>query len=217
MISDTHKKVIHDRAYARECAMKVLEDGYCVCRNFLNEHSYEYLLKEIKEKELQNKKGRELEGTLVWDLGISSEMLAFFDALHHARCEIEEKEYEALRMERQRVGLPYKNGKEKNKVETPFHFDGAYVNAVLALTLPEDGKGDLFIYPNLRTRFGEGVFGKVIARVLRHSKALRMVWKPKQIAYEENALTIFFGDRTLHGVAPLSGGERLVMTINNHW
>lgn len=217
MINETHKTAFQDAAYARGVAECICNEGYVLLPDFLNHNTYEFFCKEVAEKGLQNKKGRELEGTLAWELGMSDEMLALFNAVYRGRCEVEDSEYHELTQRQQRVGLPYKKAGEESKKETPFHYDGAYLNAVLALKLPEGGAGDLYVYPNARRYLGAGILGKLISRVFRHSALVRTVFPPKKVSYTENSLCLFFGDRTLHGVPPLSNGERLVMTINSHW
>lgn len=218
MINEVHKNAFQDTAYARGVAQRIFDEGYVLLPDFLNQNTYDFFCKEVAEKSLQNKKGRELEGTLAWELGMSQEMLALFNAVYHGRCEVEGSEPHDLTQKEQRVGLPYKKASEETKKETPFHYDGAYLNAVLALQLPEGGVGDLYVYPNLRRYFGSGVLGKFVSRVLRHSALVRTIVPPKKVSYTENGLCLFFGDYTLHGVAPLEReGERLVMTINSHW
>jgi len=115
--------------------------------------------------------------------------------------------------------MPYKNASDATNKVTAFHYDGAYINLLFALTMPpHQGKGDgnLVLFPSLRERYSP-LLAKIISRLLGHSKGLRSLYGYSEVIYQIDAMHIFFGDISLHGVEPIKTGKRSVITINSHW
>ncbi len=220
MINEKYQDILTDDERTKAVAKEMLDTGAITLTNFLTPEVWQKLSALMEDRANGNKKGEELKGTIGYDLGFSDDIFNFSDRVHKARCELEGKEYVPLKREKQVVGFPYKDARGGKKTEpTHYHFDGAYINLIIPIVLPEDQEksgGNVVLFPNIRKKYG--VFlSKFICRGLRHSALIRNMWGHKDITYEIGACHVFFGDITFHGVDPITDGERIVMTINSHW
>ena len=156
MIHEKYQHLLTDNEGIREVAKEILDHGFIALDNFLDEESSRKFHEVASDRSNGWKKGEELKGTAIYDFGFSDELLLFSQRLHDARSEITGEPNATLLKEKQVVGLPYKNAAdENNNNETSYHFDGAYVNYLLPLVLPEDqsdGSGNLVVFPNLRLK-----------------------------------------------------------------
>ncbi len=214
MINALYKNKLGDEVWARELVEEIWTRGYVMLPQFLEPQSFASL--QAVGEAMANKKSEELKGTIAYDLAHGEEMMTFFNTVHKVRCAKEGKPYVPLNPDKQVLGFPYKDARDgKRTVETPYHYDGSYVNITLGIKMPPTG-GELIAFPNLRTGKNPLVI-KIFSRALKHLHFLRdMV--PHIIARSApNDLCLFFGDRTFHGVEPIESGERLIMTINAHW
>ncbi|MEL7357734.1 MAG: hypothetical protein AAFN40_14340 [Cyanobacteria bacterium J06560_6] len=219
-VNEQYKSAVTDDEVAKSIAQKVLQDGYVEFPNFLTRQAWESLATFAEDRSFGNTKKAALAGTIAHKIAFSDEIYKFSDRIYKNRCELEGREYTPLKPSKQVVGLPYKDGRNgKTNSATRYHFDGAYINITIPIVLPQNPKkngGSLTIFPNLRKRYGV-LLSKFIGRGLRHSSWLRERWGFEVIHYQPGAGYVFFGDISLHGVAPISAGERMVMTINSHW
>lgn len=97
-----------------------------------------------------------------------------------------------------------------------YHFDDSFVTGVLSLELPKTGSGGdgLNIYRNFRSIPGGLFFNRVISRLFIKSALLRRLVKPQFIPYRVGQFTLFFGDRSLHGVEDCLVGDRISLAVN---
>jgi len=219
MISETYLVKVSDPAWHAALVEKIFAEGYVIVPNFLTQ-SFFAEVKAFAEahgyEEGDMMSFSKHEGTVGHTLARSPEFMAFFEGLHQARAQKEGRSVAPLRPEKQTVGYPYKDARDgKRSHETPYHFDAAYVNATLAITMPAEG-GELISFPNIR-KSPHAFFARAYARLLRHIPLLRRTVRHVVAKSKPNDLCLFFGDRTFHGVEPIASGERLIVTINNHW
>ncbi len=218
-----YQTILKDRATIEGYVDAVLRDGYVLLPDFF-EPAYLTELEQFAETNRTSDdgmKGMSLksgDGTPMMRVARSEEFMDFFNAVHRARCAREGKEYRPLDPFRQWVGLPFKDatGGAKTK-QTEFHYDGAYVNATVGIIEPPKGQGELHMFPNFRMKFPHPLLSKIASRLLRHSKALRSLYGYVSVPSKRNTLCLFFGDRSFHGVEPITAGKRMILTINNHW
>lgn len=200
--------------------MQMLNTGHAVLPHFLDDETEAKLHTFMADRSFVGKKNDELNGTVAGDLRASDEIFAFCEAMVKKRHEIEGKIHTALSREKQFVGFPYKDARNgASTVETEYHYDAAYVNCVLPIVLPENREkngGNLEVFPNLRKKY-PAIICKPLSEVLRRSSFARNIFGYVVVPYEIDAMHLFFGDVTLHGVPPIKVGERIVMTVNSHW
>ena len=201
-------------------AKEMLEVGFVALDNFLDPTAQSAFHAIADDRSNGNKKGEQLKGTAIYDFGYSDEIMLLSQRIYDTRCKITGEKSVQLQKEKQMVGVPYKDGRQgtPNKV-TAYHYDGAYINYLLPLVLPDDqskGDGNLIMFPNLRAKY-PALIVKIISRMLRHSSAFRRWYGQTEVVYNVDTMYIFFGDRSFHGVEPISNGERFVVTINSHW
>ena len=220
MINSKYQSLLTDDDAVKVVAQEILEKGFVALDDFLDEPSKAAFHATAADRSNGWKKGDELKGTPVYELGHSDEFMLLSQRLYDARCEITGEPKVTLLKEKQVVGLPYKNAADgDNNYETSYHFDGAYVNYLLPLILPEDqsdGSGNLVVFANLRLKY-PALVSKIIARMLRHSALFRRLYGETEITYTVDTMFIVFADLSFHGVNPISNGERMVVTINSHW
>lgn len=214
MINALYLEKIHDEKWYQELFTEIWDRGYVMLHNFLSEEDFQKLL--AAAQEYSNRKSTDLNETAGGELGHSPEIMTLFNELYKIRCAKEGKKFEPLNPQKQMMGFPYKDARNGKKTkETEYHYDGAYVNATLALMMPPIG-GELIAFPNLRTSRNAFMI-QVFSRALRHLPFLRRIIPHIIARSKPNDLCLFFGDRTFHGVEPIKSGERLIMTINAHW
>ncbi|MGD1867371.1 MAG: hypothetical protein ACFB0D_22710 [Phormidesmis sp.] len=220
LVNEQYRSAVTDDTTVRALAQKILQDGYVELPSFLTAQAWESLIALAKNREQGNKKRAALAGTIAHELAFSDEIYAFSNRIYRSRCELEGTKYIPLKRSKQVVGLPYKDGRNgKFNTATHYHFDGAYINIIIPIVLPSNAEqdgGSLVIFPNLRRQYGVFI-SKFIGRGLRYSDWLRKLWGYKVIRYQLGTCYVFFGDISLHGVAPITAGERMVLTINSHW
>lgn len=221
MIAQNYLENINEDAWISSTASTMLKEGFVILPSFL-EAGFFTELSAYAWKRAQSQRGDEgmmgdkRGGTLGHELARSPEFMRLFSELYRARCKAEGRACESLSVDNQVVGYPYKDARDgKMTKATDYHYDGAYVNATLAILMPPRG-GELIVFPNLRTGKNMLII-KIFSRFLRHIPFLRRVVPHKIAKTVPNDLCLFFGDRTFHGVEPITVGERLIMTINNHW
>ncbi len=220
MINQVYLGKIEDSAWLRQIVDEIFTKGYVVLSDFLEPAFFEevkaYAHSHGYEEGGMMTFSKQNDGTAGHRLARSHEFMALFQGLHAARCAKEGKECTPLNIERQTVGYPYKDARDgKRSHETEYHYDGAYVNTTLTFMMPEKG-GELIAFPNIRTN-PHSFMARAYSRLLRHLPFLRRVVPHIIARTKPNDLCVFFGDRTFHGVEPIAAGERLIMTINNHW
>jgi hypothetical protein len=230
MLNDTYQDILTNDERATAVAKEILDVGHIELQNFLSPEAWEQL-SETAKKLRENAqtgfsggqsagKGDDLKGTFGYEFGHSDEIMQFCERVHQARQKLEGKEPTTLDPAKHLIGFPYKDARGgATTVPTPYHFDGAYINILIPIMLPEDQEksgGSLTVFPNIRKKYGVAL-SKVICRGLRHSAFLRKVFGQQTVLYTEGSGHIFFGDISFHGVEPITNGERLVMTINSHW
>jgi len=220
MINEKYRHLLTDDEAIKQAAQDILDQGYIALDNFLTPEAQAAVHAVADERSNCWKKGDELQGTAVYELGKSDEVLELSQRLVDARCDITGEPKTTLTKEKQLVGLPHKDAKNaaNNKV-TAYHFDGAYINYLLPLVLPEDqsdGSGNLVVFPNLRLKYSKLV-SKMVARLLRHFPWFRKIYGEIEVVYKLDTMVILFADLSFHGVNPISNGERIVITINSHW
>lgn len=230
MLNEKYQDILTNEERAKEVAKEILEAGHLELKNFLSPEAWEQLLHFAQDQRAQAisgvdggmslGKGKELEGTFGYEFGHSEEIKQFCELVHQERRKLEGKEPVALDPSKHVIGFPYKDARGGAKtVPTPYHFDGAYINILIPIILPEDQKksgGSLTVFPNIRKKYG--VFlSKFLCRGLRASAFLRKLFGAQTVIYSVGSAHVFFGDISFHGVEPITDGERLVMTINSHW
>ncbi len=220
MINPSYQAKLNDESWYRDMVEEVWNNGYLVVHDFLTPEYFAELFAYAKEHGYEigdtmrtfDKKA----DTIGHRLALSPEFMSFFNGIHKARMEKEGKEYTPLKPENQSVGYPYKDARNgKKTVETDYHYDGAYVNATIALMMPPKG-GELIAFPNLRVT-PKSFSARLFSRLLRHVPLARKMTPHIIARTTPNDLCLFFGDRTFHGVEPTTEGERLILTINAHW
>ncbi len=230
MINQKYQDILTNDERATVVAKEILEKGHIELKDFLSSEAWNKLKNFAEEKREQAVsgfdggmslgKGKDLEGTFGHEFGHSEEILQFCEKVHQARQKLEGKKPTTLDPAKHVIGFPYKDARGGAKtVPTPYHFDGAYINILIPIILPEDqikSGGSLTVFPNIRKKYGT-TLSKFLCRGLRHSSFLRKLFGAKTVVYTVGSAHIFFGDISFHGVEPITGGERLVMTINSHW
>ena len=220
MFNTKYQELLTDDQAIKNVVQEILDTGYVALDDFLDEPSKAAFHAASLSDSCRNKKGEQLKGSPIYDFGYSDELLLLSQRLYDARCDITGEPKVTLLKEKQVVGMPYKDGRQGNKnLETSYHFDGAYVNYLLPLILPEDqsdGSGNLVVFPNLRLKY-PSVISKIVSRMLRHSAWFRKQYGETEIVYRPDTLFIVFADLSFHGVNPISNGERAVVTVNSHW
>jgi hypothetical protein len=219
MIRDTYATLFLDAEKTKQLITEVLNKGYAALPNFFDDVTWSELSRLAESRTIGNKKTDELRGTIAYDIAVSDEMFNLCDLIHKTRCDIERTIYGPLRREKQKVGFPYKDAQGGAETrETEYHYDGAYINIVVPIMLPTDKKdgGDLIMFPNLRKRFSP-IVCKPLSELLRRFAFMREWFGYTKVSYDVGTFYLFFGDISLHGVPPITAGERLVMTVNSHW
>jgi len=219
-IHQQYRNALTDDEVAKSLAQKILQNGYLELPDFLTSEAWEDLATFANDRSRGNQKKAALAGTIAHDIAFSDDIYAFSDRIHKNRCHLEGNAYRPLKRSQQVVGLPYKDGRDGKVTEaTHYHFDGAYINIIIPIVLPQnptENGGNLVMFPNLRKQYGVFI-ARFIGRGLRHSSWLRKQWGSEVIHYQPGTCYVFFGDISLHGVPPIAAGERMVMTINSHW
>ncbi len=219
MINSLYLSQLSDESWFKGVVDGIFANGYVILPNFLTDEFFAEV-KAFAEthgyEEGDMMSFSKQSGTVGHTLARSPEFMQLFDGVYKARCEKTGVPFTPLRPERQSVGYPYKDARNgKRSHETEYHYDGAYVNATLGIKMPEKG-GELIAFPNIRTN-PKSFAARAYSRLLRHIPFLRKVIHHVTAKSKPNDLCLFFGDRTFHGVEPISSGERLIMTINSHW
>lgn len=211
--------LINDEAKIEALTREIIDQGFVAVPNFFDAETLSQLHQMAADPRYQNKKMSELKDTLIGQIGFSDEVIVLSQKMCDARAKITGKPKVVIDKTKQAIGLPYKNSTDATNIQTPFHYDGAYINMLFALTMPpHQGKGDgnLVMFPSLRARYSP-LMSKIISRILRHSKLARNIYGYKEVIYTLDSMHIFFGDISFHGVEPIKSGERAVITINSHW
>jgi len=220
MIRDTHKALLQDDAKLTAFIKEILEKGHATLEHFFDDETEQKLHEFMADRTWTHKKNEQLDGTIAGDLRNSDEIFAFCEAIIKKRHELEGKPHVALRRDKQTVGFPYKDARNGAKtIETEYHYDAAYFNGVLPIVLPENPEkngGNLEIFPNLRKKY-PAIICKPLSEILRRIPFARSLYGYVVVPYKVDAMHCFFGDVTLHGVPPITSGERVVMTVNSHW
>ena len=211
--------LLKDEARIKVLTQEILATGFIRVSNFFDQETLAALHTIARDSNFQNKKSEQLDGTIIATIGHSSEIVGLSQKFHDARCAITGETRVVLDPAKQAVGMAYKNAANETNIETAYHYDGAYINLLFALQMPnksEVGNGNLILFPSIRRKFSPGV-AKLVSRMLRHFKVARSVYGYKEVIYQVDAMHIFFGDISFHGVDPIKSGERVVVTINSHW
>lgn len=219
MIAAEYHSAIGDTEKLRAYADMMLREGFVLLPNFLTPH----FLSEVEQFAMRTRasgvaSSKSDDTTPMMHLARSQEFMNLFDTVYRIRCERTGEAYVPLDRGKQRVGLPYKDATHGEPTRpTEFHYDGAYINATIGIIEPPPGQGALHLFPNFRTKFGHPLLARLMSRVLRHVRAAREMYGYTSVPSQRNTLCLFFGDRSFHGVEPITSGKRLILTINNHW
>ncbi len=214
MINPLYRSQFVDSQWVSATVSTILKNGYVVLSDFLTPEAFLELKQSAEGK--GNKKTGVLKDSFAFELAHAPVFFEMFQAIYKERCRQEGKEYIPLSEARQRIGFPYKDARDGKKTEeTDYHYDGAYVNTTLAITMPPTG-GELIAFPNLRIS-QNSIVAYCLSRMLRYIPLSRRLFPHIVVRSKPNDLCLFFGDRTFHGVEPIEVGERLILTINNHW
>ncbi len=219
MLHQNTVDLLHDEARIKVLTQEILDNGFIRVPNFFDQETLAALHTIARDSNFQNKKSEQLDGTIISTIGHSPEIVTLSQKFHDARCAITGETKVVLDPTKQAVGMAYKNAANETNIETAYHYDGAYINMLFALQMPdksEVGNGNLILFPSLRRKYGVSV-AKLVSRILRHSKLARNLYGYKEVIYQVDAMHIFFGDISFHGVDPIKSGERTVVTINSHW
>lgn len=211
--------LINDEQKIEALTKEIIDNGFLAVPNFFDTETLAELHLMAADPRYQNKKMSELMETAIGTMGCSDEIILLSQKICDARSKITGKPKVVINKAKQAIGMPYKNASDVTNVQTPFHYDGAYINLLFALTMPpHQGKGDgnLVLFPSIRERYSP-FMAKIVSRILRHSKLARTIYGYKEVIYTVDSMHIFFGDISFHGVEPIKSGERAVITINSHW
>ena len=211
--------LINDEQKITLLTKEILDNGFIRVADFFDTPTLEALHTIARDPQFQNKKDGQLAGTIVAEVGYSDGILELSQKFHDARCKLTGETRVVLDKSKQAIGMPYKNAANETNIETSYHYDGAYINLLFALQMPEKteiGNGNLILFPSLRRSYTPGI-AKIVSRILRHFKIARKIYGYKEVMYQVDAMHIFFGDISFHGVEPIKSGERVVVTINSHW
>ena len=208
-ISDEFRSLPRDPAQLSGIREGLDRDGIVELRGFLSEEGHKLLKEQIFERVERAEaghgkfaiKGGDVEDTVVGDLAHSTYMRDLSNGILGASGGHPALADEPIRSEEIVPGI---NLMRTRSDVTPFHFDGTFLNMVLAVTIPKisgDRRGQLVIYPNLRT-FRAGLWASYVAPLFTRSALLRTLigGKRKEIDYEERGAYLFYGYRSLHGV-----------------
>ncbi|MGH2999425.1 MAG: hypothetical protein ACRDNM_09000, partial [Gaiellaceae bacterium] len=174
--------------------------------NFLSADAHQLLKQQIHDRLDHAEPGHGIKGdvlrdTVVGELAGSPYMLEFSNRLlgdvDGARAYISEP----IRSEEIVPGI---NLMRATRDVTPYHFDGTYLNVILAVEIPKltgPRRGQLVIYPNIRSFKGR-IWGPYVAPLATRSGAMRRLLAAhrREIDYEEGGAYLFYGYRSLHGV-----------------
>lgn len=211
--------LLKDEARIKVLTQEILDNGFIRVANFFDQETLAALHTIARDPNYQNKKSEQLNGTIIDSIGHSPEIVTLSQKFHDARCALTGETRVVLDPAKQAIGMAYKNAANETNIETAYHYDGAYINLLFALQMPdksEVGNGNLILFPSLRRKFNS-FMAKIVSRMLRHSKLVRSLYGYKEVIYQVDAMHIFFGDISFHGVDPIKSGERTVVTINSHW
>ncbi len=184
-------------------------EGVLELRSFLSEEGHRVLREQVFEREERAEaghgkfaiKGSNLDDTVVGELARSAYMRDLSNGILGAGDGRPAYVAEPIRSGEIVPGI---NLMRTRSDVTPFHFDGTFLNMVLAVVIPKisgERRGQLVIYPNLRA-FRAGPWGTYVAPLFPRSALLRGVLggRRREIDYEERGAYLFYGYRSLHGV-----------------
>jgi hypothetical protein len=208
-IADEFRTLPHEPARLSEIRDRLDRDGVIELRGFLSEEGHNVLKEQILQRVERAEaghgkfaiKGSDVGDTVVGDLARSTYMRDLSNGILGASDGHPALAATPIRSEEIVPGI---NLMRTRSDVTPFHFDGTFLNMVLAVVMPKisgDRRGQLVIYPNLRT-FNAGPWSSYVAPLFTRSALLRKLLngKRKEIDYEERGAYLFYGYRSLHGV-----------------
>jgi hypothetical protein len=219
MFHQNFHALLKDDARLETLVKEILQNGFVVVRDFFDTETLTTLHSMAADPRYQNKKNPEINDSLIGKIGFSDEIIQLSQKICDIRSRLTGKPTVTIVREKQAIGMPFKRATDATNIETAYHYDGAYINLLFALTMPPDtkkGDGNLILFPSIRERYAP-FLAKVVSRLLRHSKLFRRLYGYSEVVYEVDAMHIFFGDISFHGVEPIKSGERAVITINSHW
>lgn len=184
-------------------------EGVLELANFLSEEGHRVLKEQIFEREKRAEaghgkfaiKGSDLDDTVVGELARSAYMRDLSNGILGASDGRPAYVADPIRSEEIVPGI---NLMRTRSDVTPFHFDGTFLNVVLAVVIPKISgrrRGQLVIYPNLRA-FETGLWGAYVAPLFTRSALLRNLLggRRREVDYSERGAYLFYGYRSLHGV-----------------
>jgi hypothetical protein len=219
MFSSSILELINNDAKIEALTKEIIEKGFVAVPDFFDAPTLATLHAMAADPQYQNKKDASLRDTMIGQIGFSDEIILLSQKICDARSRLTGKPKVVIDKTKQAIGMPYKNATDATNKPTSYHYDGAYINLLFALTMPpHQGKGDgnLVLFPSIRARYSP-FMAKVVSRVLLHSKLMRKLYGYQEVIYTVDSMHIFFGDISFHGVEPIKSGERAVITINSHW
>jgi len=208
-VSEEFRGLPFDRERIAEIRRELDRSGVVELRDFLSVEGHGLLKDQLRAKEERAEtahgksaiKGSDLHDTVVGELARSSYMLELSNGLLGAVDGGRAYVTDPIRPEEIVPGI---NLMRTASDVTHFHFDGTYLNMILAVVIPKlSGKrrGQLVIYPNLRS-FSGGLWGSFLAPLAARSGLLRglLAGRRREVDYEERGAYLFYGYRSLHGV-----------------
>lgn len=227
LVSDSFKSLPEDTAELRKLRQKLDTDGIAELRDFLTPEAHARLREQIIELERTatssfaggNRKyavkGEQLAPTVVGELARSPYILGVVNGVLGKFDDAPAWASDPIRFDEIIPGINIM--REPGDV-TAYHFDGTFLNLIFPVTIPKfagEHRGQLVIYPNIRS-FRRTFWDRKVVPAVARVKALRRIWKSREVDYEERGLYLFYGYRSLHGVeSPDQAGLRCItnMTI----
>jgi hypothetical protein len=208
-VSEEYRSLPYDEARLAELRAELDGAGVVELRDFLSEEGHALLKQQILAREERAEaghgkfaiKGSDLDDTVVGELARSGYMLELSNGLLGPVGGRAAYVSDPIRSDEIVPGI---NLMRTTSDVTRFHFDGTFLNMVLAVVIPQISgarRGQLVIYPNMRS-FSPGPWGSYAAPLAARSAVLRrlLAGRRREVDYAERGAYLFYGYRSLHGV-----------------
>jgi hypothetical protein len=189
------------------------QDGYACLPGYIDPAQLAQLREEVADQAQQHHgeyfahhDGEQVANSLVAALGAAPEfqgLLADVYQIGAGKSAPSNRIYMVMRCVQGHTGL-----KESNC----FHFDASLVTALLPVEIPQEGdeRGDLLLFPNLRTIRGTALFNVLEKSLLQNALSRKLIprairiglFKPQRLQLVPGNLYLFWGYRTLHANEP---------------
>jgi len=208
-LSDEFHALPADETRVADLRRRLDEEGVVELRDFLSEAGHARLKQQIEElmsraQAANDKlaiKGGDLDDTLVGELARSGYMTALANGLLGAVAGRPAYISDPITSDEIVPGI---NIMRTTSDVTHFHFDGTYLNVILAVSIPKiqgSRRGQLVIYPNIRG-FTRTLRGSYLAPLSTRLTLVRRLLgrRRREVDYVERGAYLFYGYRSLHGV-----------------